>query len=97
MITALPVCPMLAILRPVWPAVACATGRRLCDSVQSWRSAGTQGRTGPRLSVRDDPVMDAKLVTDLPPGVVVGQTLVVGDPADSVDQGERIGPAIRPP
>jgi hypothetical protein len=41
--------------------------------------------------------MDAKLVTDLPPGVVVGQTLAVGDPADSVDQGERIGPAIRLP
>jgi hypothetical protein len=40
--------------------------------------------------------MDAKLVTDLPPGVV-GLTLAVGDPADSVDQGERIGPAIRPP
>jgi hypothetical protein len=40
--------------------------------------------------------MDAKLVTDLPPGVAVGQTLVVDDPAHSVDQGERIGPA-RPP
>jgi hypothetical protein len=41
--------------------------------------------------------MDAKLVTELPPGVALGQTLVVGHPADSVDQGERIGPAIRPP
>ena len=91
MITALPVCPMLvsALCGPLWRA----TGQRLCDCP----ALAFSGHTGPRLSVRDDPVMDAKLVTDLPPGVVVGQTLVVGDPADSVDQGERIGPAIRPP